>query len=63
VQYDRKNNVVTIPIKHYNQLKRRAEKYDKLHESNAVKGRKRWEGTTPEQRKAAMAAIAAKRKA
>lgn len=62
VQYDRKAGTVTIPIKTYKDLVKRAEKYDKVHESNAAKGKQRWAGTTPEQRKAAMAAIAQKRK-
>lgn len=57
------NGTVTIPIKAYKDLKRRAEKYEKTYQSNAARGKKRWEGTTPEQRKAAMAELAAKRKA
>lgn len=57
------DGTVTIPVRIYKDLKRRAEKYDKNYESNAARGRKRWEGTTPEQRRAAMAELAAKRKA
>lgn len=62
VQYNN-DGTVTIPVKIYRDLKRRAEKYDRVYESNAKKGSKRWAGTTPEQRKAHMAALAAKRKA
>lgn len=57
------DGTVTIPVKIYNNLKRKATKYDKVYESNAKKGSKRWEGTTAEQRKAYMADLAAKRKA
>lgn len=60
---DKGDGMITIPIKEYKDLKRIAVKYEKTYQSNAARGKKRWAGTTPEERKAAMAALAAKRKA
>lgn len=57
------DGTVTIPVKVYRSLERKAAKYDKVYASNAAKGSKRWANTTPEERKAAMAELAAKRKA
>ena len=57
------DGTVTIPVKVFKDLERRAKKYDKVYESNARKGSKRWEGSTPEERKAYIAKLAAKRKA